>query len=240
MREEGELMTNRVLVAILCGLLLIYLPVMPPTAEATTVLGQMTVRGQAKINGIVTASGATLFGGDQVATDKEAIAQLLLTGGSRVLLPESSAVILTSSVADMMVNLKQGGLAMVNGSGLPAFIEANGALIKPTGRTTVLEAVVVGNSLKVLVHRGSATVETADKNLEVAEGKELDATMLPAPVPQGPAGTRAAGRGRLETYVFITAVAAGLTGLVLGIVAVSRANPADCRVVSPSGTIKCP
>ena len=103
----------------------------------------------------------------------------------------------------------------------------------------VLEVAVSGNTLKVLVRRGSATVETADKTLEVEEGKELDATMAP-PWPQGPVGPRKAGRGKLETWVFITAVGAGVTGLALGIWALTRPNPTDCTFVSTSGKIVCP
>jgi len=234
-------MTNRALVAVLCSLLLVYLPLTQPAVAANPVLGQVTVKGEAKINGIVTPSGATLFGGDQVATETNTIAELLLKRGSRVLLPESSAVVLGNDAAQLMVSLNQGGLALVSQSGAPAFIDANGARIKPAAGAVVLEIAVRGSSLKVLVHKGSATVETADNTLKVEAGKELDATMAPAP-PQGPIGTRPGGRGKLETWVFITAVGAGLTGLVLGAIAISRSNPANCTVVSPSGpgSIKCP
>lgn len=233
-------MKNRLPLAMLCSWLLVYTPVAEPAATNKPMLGQVMVKGQAKINGMATPSGATVFAGDQVATGTSTVAELILNGGSKVMLPESTAVVLNNDAAQVIVNLKQGAVALLSKSSAPAFVEANGARIKPAAdAAVVLEVAVHGNSLKVLSRRGSVTVETADKNLEVEEGKELDATMAPASS-QGPAGAQVAGRGKLETWVFVTAVAAGLTGLVLGIIAITRPNPADCRVASPSGTIACP
>jgi hypothetical protein len=101
---------------------------------------------------------------------------------------------------------------------------------------------VNGNSLRISARRGSAVVETADKTLAVPEGKELDATMAPPP-PQASSGTKAASKGKLETAVFVTALAAGVTGLVLGIIAIERPNPVNCVVLSPTGAtanVTCP
>lgn len=235
-------MTNRTLVAVLCSLLLVYTPISAPARATAPMLGQVMVNGVAEINGIATPSGANVFPGDQVKTEAKTVAELVLNGGSKVLLPESTGVVLNNEAAQVIVNLKQGALAVLSRSSAPAFVDANGARIKPAADlAVVLEVAVVGNSLKVLAHRGSATVETADRSLEVAEGKELDATLVPPP-PQGPAGAgpRPPFRSRLATWELIAAVGAGLTGLILGIVAISRANPADCKVVSPSGTIQCP
>jgi ferric-dicitrate binding protein FerR (iron transport regulator) len=201
------------------------------------------VKGHAKINGAVTPTGGTIFSGDQVATGANTVAELLLNGGSKILLPEASAVVVSNDAAQVIVNLNQGALAVLSENKSPTFVEVNGARIRPgTSSPEVLEVAVRGNVVKVLARRGTATVETADKTLEVAEGKELDATMAPAPMPSpGPQGvTRIAGRGKLETYVFITAVAAGVTGLVLGVLAIARPNPTDCTFVSNTGKIVCP
>jgi len=233
-------MKNQAFMATLCSWLLVCLPTDRSAAGGSPVLGQMSVKGEASINGAAASSGATLFGGDRVATAKDAIAELLLHGGNRVLMPEASSVVLVNDSARMTVNLTGGGLALLSKSDSPAFIDADGARIKPAAGSSVVEVAVRGDSLKVLVHRGSATVETADKTLKVEEGKELDATMAPEQREPGPPGTHAAARGRLETYVFITAVAAGVTGLILGAIAFSRPNAANCKAISPSGTIQCP
>ncbi len=95
----------------------------------------------------------------------------------------------------------------------------------------MLEVAVSGESLKVLARRGSATVEADDRTVEIAEGKELDASMAP---PSGQNRSRAPFRNHFATWVLIAATAPGVTGLALGIVAVSRPNPADCKFVSRS------
>jgi len=234
-------MTNKAPVASLCALLLVYTPMAAPVAATPAMLGQVMVHGQAKINGIATHSGATVFAGDQVATEPNAVAELVFNGGSKVLLPGSSAVVVNNDAAQVVVNLKDGALAMLSRSSTPAFVEATGAEIRPAANTpVVLEVAARGTSLKVLVRRGSATVETADKTLEVEEGKELDATMVPDP-PQGPGESRPRPpfRSRLRRWELIAAVA-GLTGLILGIIAVTRSNPAECTVISPTGRLQCP
>lgn len=206
---------------------------------AVPILGQVIVKGHATINGVATPSRATVFLGDQVTTGTNTVAQLFLSGGNNVVLPESSTVVLNHDRSQIIVDLKQGALAVFSKNDSPAVIEASGALIKP-GTNAVLEIVAQGNSLKVSSRRGSAIVETADRSLEVIEGKELDATLAPA-IPQGlPGSTRTPGRNKLLTWIFITSLAAGLTGLTLGILAISRPNPTDCTFVSTTGKITCP
>jgi hypothetical protein len=235
-------MKSKVILTMLCVALLVYAPVIEPAVATTSILGHVMVKGNASINGMATLSGGMVFSGDEVGTGKNTVAELLLNGGSKVLLPQTSAVVLNNDAAQLIVNLKQGSLAVLSKTSSPAFIDANGARIKPAADVAiVMEVAVLGNSLKVLVRRGSASVETADKTLEVEEGKELDATVAP-PSPQGPEGASVTGKSNLETWVLLTSAAAGLTGFVLGIVAITRPNPADCTAVSPSGagSIRCP
>jgi hypothetical protein len=219
---------------------------MGPLAEAkppaTPVLGQVLVKGNAKINGVPTPSGATVFSGDQVQTEANSIAELALSNDAKVMLPGSSLITLGNDGAQVVVNLNHGALAALSKSPLPAFIDANGARIKPaTHVAVVLEIAIQGSILKVIARKGSATVETADKTLSVEEGKELDARLVPPP-PQGPAGAqpRSPFKSKLATYELIAAVGAGVTGLILGIIAISRSNPASCKVATPTGTITCP
>jgi hypothetical protein len=235
-------MTSKAILAMLTAALLVYAPIAEPAAATAPMLGQVIAKGNVKINGTATPSGGTFFSGDEVVTGTKTVAELVLNGGSKVLLPQTSAVVLNNAAAQVIVNLKQGSLAVLSRGSSPVFIDANGARIKPAANAAiVMEVAVLGNSLKVLVRRGSASVETADKTLEVEEGKELDATVAP-PAPQGSGVPGLAGKSNLETWVFITAIAAGLTGLTLGIMAITRPNPADCTIVSPSGagSIKCP
>lgn len=219
-----------------------------PAMATTPVAGQVIVKGNVTVNGMTVPSGTTLFQGDRVATEANTVAELILNDGTQVMLPASSAVDVRSETLQkpastkdsgaMRINLRQGSLAILSKNSLPAIVEANGARIKAAADTAaVIEVAINKNSLKVLTRRGGATVETVGKSLEVKEGYELDATMAPTP----PQGASAAGVSKIQTWIIITAAVAGLTGLALGVVAITRSNPADCRVISPSGqTIVCP
>jgi len=211
-----------------------------PGISASPVLGQVIVKGQAKITGAMTASGATVFAGDQVTTETNTVAELLLGGGTKVLLPGSSAVTLYRAGDQIVVQLRQGALAILTQNSAPAMVEANGARIKPASHAAVVLEVAVGeNSLRVVSRRGSATVAAADKTLEVAEGKELDATMAAAS-PQGPAGAGAQAARPFATWTIVLAAAAAVTGLALGVVAITRSSPENCTAISTTGKIVCP
>lgn len=232
-------MSGRSFLGVVLSVAIVY----QPALAAPPMLGQAIIKGQAKINDVVTPSGASLFAGDRVATSTDSIVELQLTKGGNVFLPASSVVGLEQKGDHVTVGLEQGALAVLSKNGSPTAVEAYGVrILPPADSASVIEVAISGNSLKVLARRGKATVESADRTIEVPEGKELDATVASAPQ-QGPSGSRASARGRLETWVFITAVAAGVTGLILGIIAVSRPNPQDCKIVSPTlvtARIVCP
>jgi len=235
---KGGSMPGRSFLGVVLSAAIAYQPALaaPPT------LGQAIIKGQARINGVATPSGTSLFAGDRVATSTDSIAQLQLTKGGNVFLPASSVVVLEPEGDPVTLGLEQGALAVLSKNSSPLTVEANGVrILAPTDSAAVIEVAITGNSLKVLARRGKAIVESADRTIEVPEGKELDATVASAPK-QGPSEAKPAGRNRLETWVLVIAVAAGLTGLILGIMAVTRPNPAGCIVVSPSGvgSIRCP
>lgn len=229
-------MKSKVFAAMLSVASLVCAPVAEPATAP--MLGQVMAKGNLKINGTATPSGGTIYSGDEVGTGTNTVAELALNGDNKVLLPQTSAVVLNNRAAQVIVMLKEGSLAVLSRSSSPVFIDANGARIRPAANAAiVMEVAVVGNSLKVVMRRGSAEVETANKTIEVAEGKELDATTAPSS-PQAPV----AGRSALVTWELIAAGVAGVTVLTLGIVAYTRPNPADCTVVSSNGagSIKCP
>lgn len=234
-------MTRKGILALLCAGLLVYSPLpQSASAAATPTLGQVIAKGDLKINGATTPSGATVYSGDEVETGTNAEAELVFPG-EKVLLPQTSAVALNNEAGQVIVNLKQGSLAVLTKSASPVFIDANGVRIKPAANTAiVMEVAVVGNSFKVLMRRGSAAVETSSKTLNVPEGKELDATTAPDPAPTASQQVPAGGTSSLATWELIVAAAAGVTGLIMGAVALSRPNAKNCTAVSPSGTISCP
>jgi len=222
----------------LLAVLLTIALVCEPAVSATPVLGQVFVKGQAKVNGLVTSSGTSVFSGDQVTTETNSVAELVLNGGNGVLLSQSSAVTLSHDASQVIVSLKQGALALLSKNNSLPIIEGNGVLIKPAADTTVvLEVAVRANSLRVLARRGSAIVVASGQSIEVTEGKELDATTAPASA-QGP--TRPSGVSRIAKWKIIGVVAAAVTGIGLAVMIATRPNQADCGVGSPTGTITCP
>lgn len=231
-------MKTKGILAMLCTALLVYVPVAEPASTAAPVLGQVMAKGDLKINGAPTPSGGTIFAGDELGTGKNAIAELVFNDSNKVFLPQTSAVALSNDAGQVIVQLKQGSLALLSKSAAPVFIETNGVRVKPAANSPiVMEVAALGNSFKVVMRRGTAVVETANKTLDVPEGKELDATAAP-PSPASPQ-VSATGQSQLTTWVLVGAAAAGVTGLVLGAIAFSRPNPSNCTAVSV-GKISCP
>ncbi len=216
------------------SLLLVYLPVTPPATPA--VVGQMTTRGSAEINGVTAPADTTIFAGDRIATRQETTAVLTLPGGDQVLLPAMSTATVERNQGRVTFGLAQGGLAVLSKSKAPVIVAANGARIQPAANTAAIyEVAVHGKALEVIARRGTALVETSGRTVEVKEGSELEASMAP-PAPQMATGALSS----FETWTLIGATAAGVTGLALGIAAINRAQPQDCTVSPSSSTIVCP
>jgi hypothetical protein len=234
--ETGELNMNKASLAVVISLVMAFAPVVSGASPAA--IGQVTAMGSAQINGLAIQSGGTLFAGDRVNTSEGSVATLALSGGNRVVLPASSSVVMQQSDGRIVLQLESGSLAVLSQSSAPVAIEVQGTRVLPVAnRAAVLEIAVQGRLLKVLARRGSAKVITAKETVEVPAGKELDATMAP-PSPRSPAGAGSSFTG--QTLLTAVGLASGLTGLGLGVAAITRSNPSDCSAVSTSGTITCP
>lgn len=209
-----------------------------PAASAATppVVGKMSATGMVTINGVRMPAEVTLFGGDRIATERDATATLTLAGSGRLILPALSTAQLRLQSNQLVIALEQGAVAVVNRPADPMVIDAGGVRIAGVGGVaSAFEVALSGKQLRVLAHRGTALVRTAERTLEVKEGMLLDATL--APEPQGPSG--AGSLTGFQTLAVVVAVTAGVTGLVFGIAAFTRSNPEDCRAVSPSFTVVC-
>ena len=226
-------MLAKALLASCLSLLMVYLPVAPPATSA--VVGQMNTRGTAEINGITAPADTTVFAGDRIATRAQTTAVLTLSGGDQVFLPASSTASVERHENRVTLSLERGALAVLNKGRAPVVVAASGARIQPAANATAIyEVAVHGKTLEVIARRGTALVETAGRSVEVKEGTELEANMAP---PQ------AGGPGVLssfETWTIIAAAAAGVTGLVLGVAAITRTQPQDCTVSPASSKIICP
>jgi len=224
-------MLSKSLVAIVLSGLLIFSQV--SMAGSPAVVGKMTMKGLVEINGVAAPSESTVFAGDRISTGKETAVGLFITGGDQLFLPSLSNAGVDRAGQQLIVTLERGALAVINQSGQPVVVRAGGVQIQAMRPSVSLyEVVVADGSLKVLARKGTAVVRASNRTVEVTEGKTLEATV---PNPISPSGSL----GPLWTTVLVASAAAGITGLVVGVQALNRAQPQDCTVVSPN-QINCP
>ncbi|HEV2523267.1 MAG TPA: hypothetical protein VGT24_12880 [Candidatus Acidoferrales bacterium] len=132
----------------------------------------------------------------------------------------------------LSIRLEDGTLSVLNKSVKPISIDARGALVQAeAGQASVYDVILNGNSLRVISRGGLVRVETANKSAELQPGNELDATLAPPPdpahPPQSPTGTSLA-----STWVILTVAAVGVTGIILGAVALHKVD--SCKLLSPN------
>lgn len=227
MRPKGFLV-------LLTSLCLICVPVAP--GATPSVVGKMTATGTVGVNGMRMPAEVTLFGGDRVATERDTTATLTLAGGGRLILPGLSRVQLRLEGSQLVIVLERGAVAVRNRLTNPVAMDAGGVRIESgQGGASAFEVALSGKELRVLTHRGITRVRSAERTVEVKEGMLLNATL--APEPQGPTG--AGSLTAFQTFAVAVAIAAGVTGLALGVAALTRSDPEDCRAVSPSFTVVC-
>jgi hypothetical protein len=241
--KKGAAVKLKMNLALVLSLLLVTLPVLP--AEPSAAVGKMTTRGAAEVNGTSLPNDATVFSGDRLATQKDSTVALSLGAGNQVFFPELTRARLERRGDETKVSLEQGALAVVSRAGIVPIVEASGVRIQTAGTApAIFEVAISGTTLKVLARTGAMRVISADRTIEVPEGKMLEATVSPAPPsPQAPAaGTGlTSGLSTIQVVAIAGGLAAGLTGLALGAVALTRPNPKDCKITGSSpATITCP
>ncbi len=210
---------------------------LPPLslAGSPAVVGKMNMKGRVEINGASAPPESTVFAGDRISTGKETALGLSLTGGDQVFLPSLSVVQVDRAGQQVTVALERGALAVVNRSDQPLLVRAGGVEIQTAGPSGGLyEVAISGGNLKVLARKGTAMVRASNRTVVVKKGTTMEAT-VPAPA------FAAGGLGPPAAFVLVARAAAGITGLVLGVRALNRAQPQDCVVVSPNRPqIVCP
>jgi ferric-dicitrate binding protein FerR (iron transport regulator) len=199
-----------------------------PRASSPTIAGQMVIEGAAEINGAHAPKGGTVFVGDHLVTPSGANVSLALTGGTQLILIESSSLQMNEVDSQMGASLDRGALAVLSRTATtPVVVEAGGARIRPAKGGAVYAVTLTGEKLEVFAKIGTAEVETIDRTVEVHEGETLEATMAPADPPQGTAGTGSVSPvvkvlGHLDKIAIIVGVAAGVTALVLAVRALEK------------------
>jgi hypothetical protein len=222
--------------AVTLSFLFLLAPVMP--ASGASAAGKMITHGNAEINGIAAPAVTSVFVGDRIATDKQAITSLSFAGGDAVVMPELTKATLGQSNGHYIVNLDEGTVSVLNKTHSAIVVQAHGALIKAAlNQPALYEVTLHGDALKVIAHGGVARVETANGSSEVQPGNELNATLSPnAPNSPNPPQSGVAGSS-LGTGLAIGGAAAGATGLALGTVALVKVD--NCKLSPSSNQVNC-
>ena len=201
------------------------------------VLGQISVKGEATVNGVNAIGGASVFSGDRVTTRKGATASVSMRSGDELVLGELTSVEVLGARSEITVPLDGGQLEYLSGPELPIVVRAGGTRVVPQGSGGVYAVALHGDTLRVTARKGLARLKSANSDVEIAEGKTLVATIdaQPSGGQKAPNGSEAKGSSRhIVNYVIIAAGVAGGAGLALALVhansgcAVSPSNVGDC------------
>lgn len=213
-------------------------PQLDASGHGAIVLGQISVKGEATVNGVNAIGGASVFSGDRVATRKGATASVSMRGGDELVLGELTSVEVLDARNEITVPLDGGQLEYLSGPELPIVVTAGGTRIVPQGSGGVYAVALHGDTLRVTARKGLAKLKSANNDVEIAEGKTLVATIGTLQQGDEKSGVKGSDTGRLKgrvvEYVIMAAGVAGGAGLALALVhansgcAVSPSNVGDC------------
>jgi hypothetical protein len=219
----------RILTALCAAAVLPYQPV--AWAAAPAVVGEISVRGSAEVNGIGAVDGKTVFSGDRLVTDGNSTASVTSRRGARLVVVESSAVQIEDSSGLLTALLVRGGVAAVSPAQAPLIVEVGGMRIVPGKAGSVYAVQLEGSKLRVLAQSGTLSVEAANRTVSVPEGKTMDATVVPDP---GNRGAASGGGSHLTDILIASTVALAATTIALGV-----AYATTGCTVSPTGVGTC-
>lgn len=203
-------------------------------------VGTITSALGAQVGSASATTGATVFSGDRLATEKTGALQIR-TGAARLMLTGSSVVTLSSS-ADAPGAILQEGTAVFSTANAKAFVlHASTADIRPETNEPTVAQVTYVNPKELIVRstRGSLTITVDGESKVIPEAMAYRVILDPdsyadasATAGQGPQGAGSGGRGGrplkagrsrfLLVAIIVTAVA---TAIVLDEVLESPHKP---------------
>jgi len=173
-------------IALVVALLLVYLPVL----GANTPLGKIVPRsGSSALNGNALVLETTLFSGDNVSTQADGLAVILLPQGDQIHLGPASAVSVTEAGDGLVVSLERGMTLTRSGHGRTVSVNAAGVLVQPAGLASY-EVAIDGGAIFVSSREGSVEVQGTNESFVVPAGKTMKFE-LAASTAAGPMGAGA-------------------------------------------------
>jgi hypothetical protein len=182
MRSQSQLKSS---IAVVVAILLLHLPVLGANAPVGKVV---PTSGASQLNGNALVLETTLFSGDNVATQVDGLAVILLPQGDQVHLGPASSARLTETGDSLVVSLERGMTLTRSGHGRNVSVNAVGVLVRPAGLASY-EVAIDGGAILVASREGSVEVQGTNESFVVPAGKamkfELAANTAPGPIGAG-------------------------------------------------------
>lgn len=206
---------------ILSAFLIFGLIALPATAAPVTApLGVVVVADQAKVGDSKAVNGSTIFQGDRLATAEAGQMQVRFGGTQARFLPGSLAVV-NQSAGGVNADLLSGSVSVASAAGDVFSLSANQAVIRPAASQAVVAQVtrVSPSELLLSSSKGALEVTFDGEVTTIAAGSSYRMLLDPAAAdPQGPAGTRPAGKSKRRAVFVLLAVAGTATGIAIAAV----------------------
>ena len=202
------------------------------TGANANVLGAITVHGQVALNGQPAITGGSLFSGDEIVTQKNSTAAMVLIGGREIIQTSPGFVIVRGDDKRITVTVVGGLVEVLSPASAPVAIEAQGVQVVPGAEGGIYIVQINGRRLSVTAKKGRAEIESANRTLRVNEGMTCEAELGTTEETTGQ------GTAALKTPILTFAVVAAAMVAVPALTVVLAESSANCQL-SPSVVGSC-
>ena len=186
-------------------------------APVATPLGVVVVAHQARVGDSTAVNGSTVFQGDRLAT-AEAGQLHVRFGGTQARFLSGSLAVVTETPDGVNANLLSGSVNLSSAAGENFSLSANQAVVRPVASQAVVAQVtrVSPGELLLTSSKGALEVTFDGEVTTIAAGSSYRMLLDPAAAePQGPVGTRPAGRSKRRAIFILVGAAAAATGIAI-------------------------
>lgn len=184
------------------GFLAVSLCLTPVFAEPSSALGTVVFSERAHVGTAAASVGTTVYGGDQLSTEKMGSVQVR-AGAARLLLSSASVATLGQENGSPAATLTSGSATFSTANSKAFALHAATAVIRPQSDRPTIGQVTYVNPKELVVKstRGDLTITVDDQTEVIAEGRAYRVLLDPAAeavaaaAPQGPSGAGSRGRG---------------------------------------------
>jgi len=197
-----------------------------PGFAGSAVIGSVAGSMNATVGGQTLFPNTTLYSGDSLQV-RDGVAVIALGSSSRMIFGHDTMASFLRDSNEVTVLLGRGDVSMFQGqSGNPVRVKIGGVSVVPvSGFKTLGEVAMLNGTVVVTAKEGTLRVQGNGQTVNVANGKSL--TIFPGSnAPQGAAGPAGGSHIAGATLWGISDAVIGGVGLILGGIALSRADNA--------------